>query len=862
MKRVLVKSILGHFKAHPLQAVLAVVGVALGVAVFVGIEGANGSALRAFEISTEVVTGKTTHQIVGESAGVPESFYRELRVERGIRWAAPVVEGFVSLESPGQVSTRFRLLGVDFFAETGFRSQLGELGAGSFDLAGFMTRPSVVLSAPAAAARSIVPGDRLELGVAGRLETVELIGVFEPESDFDRTASDDLILCDVATAQNLLALSGRLSRIDLIAPAEAADPLAEIRDALPAGTRIVRPEQRSAAAEQMTRAFRLNLRALSLLALLCGAFLIYNTMTFAVVQRRPVLGTLRALGATSRELFAIVLCEAALVGSLGALIGITCGGALARVLVARVTQTVNDLYFTVNVRTVEVPAEVLTLGALLGIGAALLAALGPAAEALRTHPRSALARADLEERTRRALPAMTLLGVVTAVAGAICLALPLSGLISSFAGLFLILVGLACLAPAATQISMRLLAPVAERLAGPFGKLAARGVAATLSRTGVAIAALMMAIAVTVGVDVMIRSFRGTVERWLSYSLLADLYVTTAGGVADRFTSSPPVLTPDDLDELRALPGVEAVTSVRAVRASSGVGSVRLQAFDLTPFARRAFRFAQGDEARAWSAFDRGEAILVSEPFSYRYDLGVGSRLDLETPSGPRSFEIAAVFYDYATEEGSVMMGHETYRALWGDSGVDGAGLYLARESDLESVRRNAMAALSRLGGPLETVGRTRELAVRSNKWLREESLRVFDRTFVVTGVLRMLAILVAFVGVLAALTALQLERSREIGVLRALGTTPGEVWALVTTQTGLIGLVAGVLALPVGLTMAVIMIEVINRRSFGWSLEMAVSPAPLVEAVALSIGAALLAGLYPAFRMSRISPAEALRGE
>ncbi|MCP4204621.1 MAG: ABC transporter permease [bacterium] len=856
MKPLLIKAALGHFKKHPFQAGLAVIGVALGVAVFVGIEGANGSALRAFELSTVAITGRTTHQIIGESAGVPESFYRKLRLDLGVRWSAPVIEGFVSLVADDDSRPRFRLLGVDSFAEAAFRGQLEARPGTVVDLAAFMTRPGVVLSAPVASVRSIGIGDELGLLIAGRLERVEVVGLFEPASDFDRQAAADLLICDISTAQTLLRLGDRLSRIDLIAPrtrdgASATDPLAPIRAALPAGTKIVRPEQRSAAAEQMTRAFRLNLRALSLLALLCGAFLIYNTMTFAVVQRRPALGTLRALGATSRELFAIVLSEAAVVGGIGALLGCAVGSALARLLVARVTQTVNDLYFAVNVREVAVPSGVLVAGSVLGIGAALVAAMGPAAEALRTVPRSALARAELEGRTRRAIPAVTVLGALVVIAGATCLSLPLTGLISSFAGLFMVLVGMACLTPATTLVLMRLLTPGAGRVFGNLGRLSARGVVATLSRTGVAIAALMMTVAVTVGVDVMIRSFRGTVDRWLAYSLPADLYLTSQGALTDRYTASPAALSAADITKLRALEGVARVTTVRTARVGSSVGPVRLLAHDLGRFGQSAFRLKAGDDGEAWDAYYRGDAVLISEPFWFRHGLELGATLSLETPAGRRGFPVAGIFYDYATEEGSVLLAQPSYRELWGDFGITAAALYLGT-ADLASVETAA----------LRTLGEDRELVIRSNRLLRDESLRVFDRTFVVTGVLRLLAVLVAFVGVLAALTALQLERGRELGVLRALGLTPREVWTLVTTQTAMIGAVAGVLAIPVGLTMAAIMIHVINRRSFGWSLEMTVSPEPLLAAVVLSVGAALLAGLYPAYRMSRTSPAEALRGE
>ncbi len=871
MRRLLIKAATGHFRKHPLQAAFSVIGVALGVAVFVGIEGANGSALRAFDVSTRAVTGRTTHHIVGESLGVPGDLYRVLRIELGIRWSAPVVEGFVFVmpgprsPSPAGARRRFRLLGVDLFAESSFRDQL-DPRTSSIDLAGLMTRSGISLSGPSARELSVEPGDFLRVVVAGHPHQLEVVGLFEPQNDFERQASADLLVTDIGTAQALFGLGAGISRIDLVVPPDLRDEpetaLRPIRDALPPGVSIVRPEQRSAAAEQMTRAFRLNLRALSLLALLCGAFLIYNTMTFAVVQRRPTLGILRALGATSRELFAIVLVEAAIVGALGSALGVPIGSALARILVDRVAQTVNDLYFTVTVSVVSVPLSVLAAGVILGIGAALVAAFGPAAEALRTEPRSALDRAELEGRLHRAVPLVTAIGLALAAAGSACLLLPLTDLVSSFMGLFLVLLGLACLTPATTLLLMGVLTPVAGGLFGTLGRFSARSVVAALSRTGVAIAALMMAVAVTVGVDVMIQSFRGTVDRWLSNSLPADLYVTSPQALVDRFSATPAALDDADVAVLRGLKGVDRVTTVRSVRVNSSVGPVQLLAHDLVEIGHTAFRLKDGDPAQAWPAYERGDSVLISEPFAFRHRLDLGESLSLETPSGVRSFRVAGIFYDYATEEGTVLLTQKMYRELWSDRGITAAALYLRETSqdiavdsapsdaELERVKSAAEAAL---GG---------ELVIRSNGLLREQSLRVFDRTFVVTGVLRLLAVLVAFVGVLAALTALQLERGRELGVLRALGLTPREVWTLVTTQTGLIGLVAGLLAIPVGLVMSAIMIHVINRRSFGWSLEMTISAQPLVAALALSIGAALLAGLFPAYKMSRTSPAEALRGE
>jgi putative ABC transport system permease protein len=249
-----------------------------------------------------------------------------------------------------------------------------------------------------------------------------------------------------------------------------------------------------------------------------------------------------------------------------------------------------------------------------------------------------------------------------------------------------------------------------------------------------------------------------------------------------------------------------------------------------------------------------GRAVLISEPLSRHRRLGVGDHLDLRTARGLRRFRIAGVYTDYASDQGLVMMNRPVYAALWNDPGLSGFSLTLDPGADPDAVLAALRRSLAQADAPA--------VSIEPNRALKAGAMAVFDRTFRVTGVLRLLAGLVAFIGVLAALLALQLERARELGVLRANGLTPGQVWKLVTAQTGLLGLAAGLLSLPVGLTLAAVMIYVINRRSFGWTIQMEVPPQVLGEAVLLALAAALLAGLYPAWKMARTSPALALREE
>ena len=404
-----------HYLLHPWQAGLALLGVALGVAVLISIEAANGSALAAFRLSTEALTGRATHQIIGSSNGVPEELFRRLRLEASIRPSTPVVEGRVELmaspsdprtEEPGESGLFLRLLGIDPFTEPDFRSYLGPSTLPDLDLAGFLTVPgSVVLERQAAASLGLQVGDPFMIRAAQRNVELRVLDLVTVDDEAARQGLSDLLIADLATAQEVLQLAGTLTRIDLMmSRLEESERLETIRSLLPPGVRVESADSRSESAETMTRSFRQNLRALSLLALFCGAFLIYNTMTFSVLQRRHVLGTLRALGATRGQILSAILLEASLVGAAGTGVGIPAGLALARGILGQITQTINDHYFVLTVSRLEVSAIVLVAAAALGLGASILGALMPALEAVRAAPRASLQRSEIEAVAHRAVP--------------------------------------------------------------------------------------------------------------------------------------------------------------------------------------------------------------------------------------------------------------------------------------------------------------------------------------------------------------------------------------------------------------------------------------------------------------------------
>ena len=834
---------------HPAQMLLAILGVALGVAVVVSIDLANGSARRAFELSSETITGKATDQIVGGANGLPAELYRQIRVDLQLRESAPVVEANVGLPStPGR---SFRLLGVDVFAEAPFRPYLGATTNGQ-NLSRLLTEPNtVLLSNQTAATLAITTGGSLEIRVAGVRQSLLVVGLIEGGDDLSRRALADLLVVDIATAQELTKRPNRLSRIDLILPAASREAtLAQLRPLLPPDAELTTPGARSATFSQLTRAFELNLQALSMLALIVGVFLIYNTMTFSVVQRRTLFGTLRSLGVTRGEVFRLILSEAALVGVIGAIIGVALGIVLGRGLVQLVTQTINDLYFTVNVQAVDVATWPLVKGALLGLGATVIAAAVPAIEATLAQPRTVLRRSSVEERMRRLLPRTTAGGVVLLLVGVGILQIPTRNLTISFTALFCVIIGCALLVPGVTVALMTLVRPVFGRMFGLLGRMAARDVVASLSRTGVAIAALMVAVSVTVGAGTMIGSFRETVVQWLDTSLQADVFISAPSLNANR-TDIP--LDPTVVQRIITSDGVADATTFLGLQVNSDAGLTNLIALQLSQDERnrKSVSFI-GDGDAAWRGLVNGGGVWISEPYAYRTGRGVGDQLTLQTERGPQTLPIVGVYYDYASDQGTVTINRRDFDKYWNLPQISSLALWAQPNVNVDDLVTRLQA----------TAGGSQDLNIQANRAIRQGTLEVFDRTFAITAVLQLLATVVAFIGVLSALMALQLERARELGVLRANGLTPRQLWALVLSQTGLMGLTAGLLALPVGMVLAVVLVFVINKRSFGWTLQLQFDPSLLGQAMLIAIVAALLAGIYPAWRMGRTSPALALREE
>ena len=841
---------LRHLLRHPAQLALALVGLTLGVGTIVAVDVATASARRAFELSLQAVNGAATQQIAGGPRGIDERIYQQLisapagSVLAGAQYA-PVVAGYVSAGE-----RVLQLVGIDPFASAALDAG-GARGApalavhGMSEVRAWFTQPGSVVMSAALARELGVRGDgQFELAVGGVPHQAVLIARLTDAGP----GFDALLLTDIAQAQEWLGGVGRLTRIDVRAPAAvpAAEFLRQLRARLPPelAVRSTRAQARETFA--MTDAFTINLKAMSLLALLVGTLLIYGAVSFAVVQRRSIIGVLRALGATRGEVLRVVLGEAAMLGVAGGICGLALGLLIGRGLVGLVSQTINDLYFVLAVNSVSVPATTLLKASVAALATALAAALLPALEVVASAPRLALARSALEHRARHAARMLLIVSVLFALGAAIAIVSSSRSLFAGFAALFLLLLSVAAATPAALQA----LAAAGARLAAGFSaaaRLACADIAASLSRTGVAIAALGMALAAMIGVAIMVESFRESLREWLLQTVRADIYVS-APGVADSLERR---LDPQVIEALLAVPGIAAHSEGRRVTVAASAGPVDLNAVRLVPASYPGFRFTQGDPQRAWPQFRQG-AVLISEPLAWRLSLGVGDTLTLETASGLRPFNVAGIYREYGNDRGEVLMDLGHYQSWWQDPGIAALGLYLSPGT----TTTQAVQALR------EAAHGRQALLIRSNADIRALSMRIFERTFVITRVLYWLAAGVAALGLLSALLAWELERSRELALLRSLGLTPGASAVLIIAQTTFMGVAALLAAVPAGVLTALVLTEVINRRAFGWEIGLHLRAAQFSQALLLALAAALAAAFYPAWRSARLPIAAGLREE
>ena len=822
-----------------LRTLLTVCGIAVGVAVVVAIALANQSALRAFRESVDAVSGRANYEIASE--GLDETLLLKLQPfwQRGLRFAPVIdIDGIVQ---PQQIP--IRILAVDLLSDIHFRDyRYAQIQAVYINL---FKDDSIILPATFARDHGLRLGSPIEPNVLGHDTTMIVRGILEargPATAFNGSIG----IADIATAQKRFGMLGRLTRIDLLVPDEKL--VDEIKRMIPADARIERPSRRNERVEKMLRAFRVNLFALAGVALLVGMFLVYNAVLISILRRRKDVGVLKTLGASPRQVFVAFVVEGLLFGAIGSAAGIALGNVLAFAILRTISRTVNELYVVSQPEAIALTPTIIAVGALVGMLLSLVSAIQPSLEAARVQP-NLLIQSGLQQRVQRFRRRRFVIAaaVCFAAGSAITLLPPIKGIaVGGYVAVLFVVIGFSLLAPAIVTIATTWLATPLRAIFGTIGQLAPASIRASLRRTAVATAALAVATGMMIAVALMVGSFRETVRVWVNQTVSSDLWLRPAKMLSNADAA---LFRPQIGDDLKRVPFIAAIDRIRGHDFVYGDSLIAVGSGDLDVAARFGDlpMITPRSAAKALEDAIRLNGVVVSESFSLKFNKRVGDVVEL-----PQRFPITGIYRDYSNDRGVVIMDRALYVRTFHDDAINTVIIYLKPGVSAEWAR----AQLESMFGP-----KYHAFAV-TNREIRRAVMRIFDQTFVITYALLAVAIAVAVLGIINTLTALILERTRELALLRVIGMTIADVRNMIVIESAILGLVSTAIGIAMGYALSWILIYVINKQSFGWTIEFHTPVRIIVASCAVTLVSAALAGLAPARLAARIDLASAIKTE
>jgi putative ABC transport system permease protein len=822
--------ILRPLRRERLRTALTVLAVALGVAAVLAIELAGQAAAGSFRSSLETLTGSANLEVTAAGGIAPEVFAHLAMLPYALK-LHPRIDDYGVID--GKVKRTVPIIGVDVLSGSVPHADEPILN---------LTQ-SVFLS-PVLGYKI---GDRVRLLINDTASEFTVGGLLNDQAG-------EAVVMDLAPATRLLRRGGRLDRILIEAPPTHTVEQWEglLRQGLPDGVAIAAQGTETEENRHMLDAFRWNLRALSYVSLAVGAFLIYNTISVSVVRRRVEIGILRAVGTARGAILAGILGEAGCFGLLGGIVGIVLGRLMAEGAVKLVASTVASLYFSSRPAAISLTWETALFGIAMGVGLSLVSSLGPAWEASRVAPVEAMARGRREHYVRihqwrtAAVAGMLALAAWIASRQNAVHGIPAYGYLCALLSIVATSLAIPALVYSLTSITGRSIG----RMFGVEALLATRSLAGSLRRTSVLVGALSTAIAVLTAVGIMVGSFRETVVVWMDDILQADLFLSPAVPMgADRH----PTMSAEIPVELANLPEVAAVDQLRTYEIRVEGLPVTLGGMDAGIGGRgRKRSFLSGAPAEGvFRQLIGKDAVIVSEPFANKHHTRAGDTLKLRLGGTIGSFRVLDVYYDYSSERGVILMDRGTLLRYLPGTEPTNIAVYLKPGVSLEQGRQAVERAVA-----------GRRVAVVENRTLREQAIQVFDRTFAITYALEAVAVFVAVTGVGGALLALVIDRRREFGLLRFLGAADYQIRRIILFEAALLGLLANMAGMTLGFILSLLLIHVINKQSFGWTIQFHWPVLVLLSALSIVYAATILSALYPARIATHLVPIEVIHEE
>ncbi|MDG1896020.1 MAG: ABC transporter permease [Fuerstiella sp.] len=855
------------------RTTIAALGVGLGVAVMIAIRLANVSVTETFRAAVDSVGGNTSLRIRGAAGRFDEQLFAALDPIRSYGHLSPVIEAYAMVGDGDFRSDTIdgfprgellHVLGVDVLLDFPLRDyEVLRVGATEKQSAREALRlldgsRSIILTEKFLRRHELRVGDEVPLTFGSLTQAFTIRGVLLDRGPA-QTLDGNFALMDIAAAQLASNRLGFLDHVDVLLRPEFSteDILADIQLALPKGLVAELPDATSGRADTMIAAFQFNLSALSAVALIVGLFLIYNAVAMSVAARRAEIGMLQAVGAGRRMVLSLFLTEAVFMAVVGIAVGLPAGRLLGSAAVTATAQTVETFYIAAIAES-SASSLHLTLTDILAVVCivvplALMAALVPAWEAATVQPVDAV-RGSGKRLSPRALARAAMAGLLSLGLGwLLTFGKPIGGVpILGFLAEIALMLGGALLTPLALRLVCAGVRSVSHHLLPARRteiRLAASNMEGELPRLSVSVAALGISLSMMVAIAVMVGSFRETVVYWLDSALSADL-------------SIKPVMQTSAVSEAR----LSRRTFDVVANDTDVVDTIWFGARQL-PYQNRNIRLATTELEktleRARLIFKAppiekitDDSVVVSESFSLLFDSPAGTSIELPTSKGSSSFQIAGVYYDYASNQGTILMDAAVFRQHYGEKDplltAQTLAVYLRPEADIEQVRSRILGQL----GPDE------QIYCVTSREVRAEALKIFESTFAVTYALQFIAILVAGMGVASTLITLIYKRQKDIGLLSLIGATGKQVRRVIVIEAVLLGGVSQLVGIFIGILLAMVLIFVINVQSFGWTIQFLLPVQFIIQSTLLVLIASGLFGLYPAIRAAGVDALQTVREE
>jgi putative ABC transport system permease protein len=836
-----------YARKHLLRTLLTMAGIVLGVAVFVGMHTANQSVLAAFHETIDRIAGSTQVQVSAGEAGFDEEVLDRVREVEGVLAAAPVIEASVATDAGNLL-----ILGVDMLGDRSFRSYDLEGADEAIDdpLVFLAQADSLIVTQAFAEENGLTTGSRVPMRTMQGDQIFTVRGIMKP-GGLASAFGGRLAIMDIYAAQKVFGRPYKFDRVDIVLEdgVTLSEAIAKLQERLGPGFQVEPPSARGEQFEATSKLYSVASNVTSMFALFIGMFIIYNTFAIAVTQRRSEIGILRALGATRRQIRTLFLVESAAAGALGTAVGIVFGIALARAIAGYIGGLLSEVYGVAqNTDAITIAPWLLASAMFMGLTTSLVAGLLPARNAARVDPVKALQKGAYqvlgagENRARRR---WALLCAGAALAAYFFKAAHWS----IYAGAILAMLAGVLLSPALALWLARGLRPLLAWLRPVEGTLAADSLIQAPRRTSGTIAALMLSLALVVSLSGLARASYNSISEWMRIALSPDLYVTTTESLTSRTFVFPGSLG----DEIRQIEGIREVQKLRNVRVLVKGVPVMLFAFEV---GRRGLGArlpaVEGDSEEMYRLASEGKGVIAAENYARLHGARLGDILDLAAPGGTVRLPIVGIVRDFSDQQGSLLIDRQVFIRYWNDDTANSFQVFLEPGADESQVRQRI----------LDKYGRQQRLFVLTNRDLRDYIVRITDQWFGLTYVQMAVAVLVAILGIVNALTVSITDRRRELGVLQAVGGLRNQIRHTIWIEAVAIAIMGLVMGVGLGAILLYYSVEVAQRDLIGTVIGYAYPFGTVAALVPVILGAAFLAALGPAESAVRGSLVEALEYE